>query len=311
LAFANKGLANRAQFSEQAAGWFKKRALKNQAAQQRKMYNFQAYSGQLAFGSAERNKKLSKSRVHWAGKVQGYSAYSKQHRPARPPGSGLGAMPPALEKLRQKVLGAKWPEGSALEFVANHVFVVQRKSVAKDVRTLLERTHDFRNQRAVSSVAFPLVGERQADSIINNKLSSSQAKALAAGKSLRPTAYVIGRADSRCEVFVGQMHTALASAWAPDRSSPAVHVYWRGVRIAALPRLGRNGGRGLGLRVKHHRLSRLATRRVAGAVMQQPVDATWSHHANLHIRTGENVLSGLSSTREGLVGLLVTPKWLP
>ena len=126
---------------------------------------------------------------------------------------------------------------------------------------------------------------------------------------MSPEKSVVGRGGSRAEMFVGQMHATLSGAWAPDATSPNVHVYWKGARLGITPRVGRDDARGIALQMRHYRLSRLAPRSVAGAVLQQPVDATWTHGRALIGASETGVLTGVSSTHSGVLGLLVSTRW--
>jgi hypothetical protein len=311
LAFANDDIRNRRVITEQSASWFRKRAKLNQALQKKNVYNFQSSAGQLALGTLyDARKVLDRVRTFPSSKTESWKFRKRRRARLRPPAGGFGAMPPALEKLKAEVMSARWPAGTALEFVANHVFVVHRRAVADKVAKLLSETHAWRNQRVVTRVDFPLLTGRATDGLANARLDAARAKALRAGKQLSGAAFVLGRASSRTEIFVGEMHAALSSAWAPNTSSPPVHVFWRGVRLAMLPRLGASGGRAIGLHVRHHRLAGLQPKQVAGALLQQPRDATWSHRQRLTVPDDKALLTGVSSTKEGLLGLLVSARWL-
>lgn len=312
LAFASNDFRNRRQIAEQSAGWFRRRAAANQAAQKKNVYNFQSHSGQLSFGSYERGgaTELLHYRDYAPSKTEGWSSKQRVGRLRPPSSGGFGPMPRRLEKLKAEVLSSRWPQGTAIEFVANHVFVVHEPTVSKKVAELLRETHRWRNQRVITQIAFPLLDPAQLDQLGDAKVEGERAKALRARPALLAPAYVLGRGGSRAEVFVGEMHSVLSGAWAPDASSPPVHVYWKGARLAVLPRLGAEAGSMLGLHFKHYRLARLAPRRVAGAVVQQPIDATWSHWQRLHLKSGSAALTGISTSgKSQLLGLLVSATW--
>jgi hypothetical protein len=205
---------------------------------------------------------------------------------------------------------ADWPEGTALEFVANHVFVVHDRKLNAKLRLLLEKTHTWRNNRVLVRVAFPLLTASVADGLKGNRLSPTRAAVLARGETLLPEALILGRGGSRAEIFVGEMHAVLSAAWAPDRSSPPVHVYWRGARLAVEPHLaGADRSQHLELEWKQHRLGSLAPRSVAGAILQQPTDSLWTHRQLLRLPPDAAVLVGLQGRGRKLPALLVSATW--
>ena len=85
-----------------------------------------------------------------------------------------------------------------------------------------------------------------------------------------------------------------------------MHVFWRGNRLAAQPRLSPDAGQSLDLRWKQHRLNRVAPQTVAGTVLQQPLDATWAHSRLLRLEPGAGAISGLHGEGASLRALLVT-----
>jgi len=216
-------------------------------------------------------------------------------------------MPQALEKLQVEVMQAEWPEGTALEFVANHVFVVHRAKLTGKLRTLLEQTHDWRNRRVQVDVAFPVLDAAAADGLAGGALGRERARALRRGATLLPDAFLLARGGVWGELFVGQMHSVLSEAWAPDRSSPTMHVYWRGGRLGVAPDLGHDDTKKiqLDLRWKQHRLDGTTPRSVAGAILQQPADSLWSFEQPLQIAFGQAVLAGLQGQGSKLPALMV------
>jgi hypothetical protein len=293
----NLAIDNRRDIEASSVTWFKKRAEVYHTAQKKETFNFQAASGNLELSLAPQSS-------YFKGKSS-----ELQSRGGRSGGGDAGALPAELEKLRLDVMQADWPEGTALEFVANHVFVVHRSDLNAKLRTLLEKTHTWRNDRVLVSVAFPLLEARTADELEGNRPGRTLARKLRRGETLLPEALVVGRGGSRAEIFVGEMHAVLSEAWAPDRSSPPVHVYWRGARLAVTPHLsGARRSFHLDLEWKQHRLGRIAPRTVAGAILQQPTDSTWTHQQPLQLASDTSVLVGLQSDEGKLPALLVTAR---
>jgi hypothetical protein len=291
---------NRRAIDESSVTWFKSRARTYQEAQKKNVYNFQAETGNVDLS-------LSSQRS-WIGKSQQQQSVEFQAR-GRPGTAGTGAMPPALERLRLEVMQAEWPEGTALEFVANHVFVVHERGLTAKLRSLLEKVHDWRNGRTAVDVAFPVLGAAAADGLRATTLKQERAAALRRGETLLPEAALAGRGGSWTEIFVGEMHAVLSGAWAPDRSTPPVHVYWRGARLAAAPHLELNGARQhLEIRWKQYRLASTAPHSVAGAILQQPTDALWTCEQPLQLSPDVAVLAGLQGEGGKLPALLVTMK---
>ncbi|MBW2735606.1 MAG: hypothetical protein JRH20_24740, partial [Deltaproteobacteria bacterium] len=220
--------------------------------------------------------------------------------------SVLGAMPPHLEKLKADVMKERWPAGTALEFAANHVFAVHRKPVLEKVRELLRETHTWRNQRIATRVDFARLSAKHLDGFSDAHLSPKTTTKLRRTGLTRPTAFLLTRGGSRNELFVAEMHSVLAGAWTANHSSPPMHVYFKGVRLAALPRLGPNVGRAVSLYVKRFELAHTLPQRVVGAVLQQPKDGAWTHERELHLPEKGALLTGLR--RDGdkaTTGLLV------
>jgi hypothetical protein len=156
--------------------------------------------------------------------------------------------------------------------------------------------------------AFPVLGVATADALDAALLPPERAAPLRRGETLMPAAFLVGRGGSWTEIFVGEMHALLSAAWPPDRSSPAVHVYWRGARLAVQPLLGANGRQAMELRWRQHRLERVAPQTVAGAILQQPSDSLWSHEQTLQLGPGESLLGGLFGQGVKLHALLVTAR---
>lgn len=290
---------NRRTIDKNAVEWFRSRARVYQEAQKKSTFNFQAETGNVDLN-------LTSQRSWMYGKLLSKSGARSQFQ-SRGSGSGggAGALPEALEKLRVEVMQAEWPDGTALEFLANHVFVVHRAGLCAKLRTLLEKTHEWRNGRVFVQVAFPVLDAATADDLEGATLPRRRAEALARGRTLLPGAFVLGRGGAWGELFVGEMHAVLSQAWAPDRSSPDVHVYWRGARLGAAPHLDARGLQHLELRWKQHRLEGSAPRTVAGAILQQPTDAEWAHEQPLQVSAGQAVLTGLQGEGGQLPALLV------
>jgi hypothetical protein len=284
---------NHSDIRANSANWFRNRAKVYQESQKRHTYNFQAEAGTMDLV-------LNPSAA---------SFHRSKAAQARGPGDDTGGvMPEALEKLRGEVLQADWPDGTALEFVANHVFVVHDGGLTAKVRSLLEKTHEWRNRRVLVDTAFPVLGVATADALDAALLPPERAAPLRRGETLMPAAFLVGRGGSWTEIFVGEMHALLSAAWPPDRSSPAVHVYWRGARLAVQPLLGANGRQAMELRWRQHRLERVAPQTVAGAILQQPSDSLWSHEQTLQLGPGESLLGGLFGQGVKLHALLVTAR---
>jgi hypothetical protein len=286
-------IGNRRAIESTSVTWFKNRARTYQQKQKKHTFNFQAETGKTVdFARALRGSKSQ------------YGVSSSEFQ-ARGGSGDAGAMPAELERLRLKVMQAEWPEGTALEFVAHHVFVVHRRELTATLRTLLEKTHAWRNNRVLVRVSFPLLEARAADELKGNRLTRARARQLASG-TLLPEALILGRGGSRAEIFVGEMHAVLSTAWVPDRSSPPVHVYWRGARLAVEPQLARARAQHIDLEWKQHRLERVAPRSVAGSIVQQPSDSLWSHRQPLQLLPDTSVLVGLQGRGRKLPGLLVS-----
>jgi len=297
---------NRTEIKANSVTWFKKRAKTYQQAQKRAIYNFQDKSGAMTFSP------LSSS--GWQGKARKGAPQQQQMMPtsARYGASGRAAasaasslMPRRLEQLRDEVMRATWPEGTALEFLANHVFVVHEQGMTAKVRALLEGTHTWRNRRVHTDVAFPVLSPEAADKLKRSSVKAKRAAALRAGRTLLPRAFMQARGGSWCEVFVGEMHTVISSAWSPDRSSPPVHVYWRGARLALMPHLSVDKVQRLELHWRQHRLERVAPRTVAGTLLQQPVDSIWSHEQTVTLQPRTSLLTGLYGEKYRVLALLI------
>ena len=296
---------NRRQIEANSAGWFKKRAKQIQAVQKKNTYNLQNFSGALSLSSSSNNSVFSSSNTTYFRKSSG-SYFRKRGGQRLPPTRVAQVMPEKLERLRAEVMSAKWPQGTALEFMANHVFVVHQKKMTQKVRQLLEWTHDWRNQRILVDVAFPKLSADETDNLGGAIIKDSTAKRLRAKVQL-PSAFVHSRGGAWGEIFVGEMHAILSSAWSPDRSSPAVHVFWRGARLAIQPLLAADKGQRLALRFKQHRLDRVAPAKVAGAILQRPIDSLWTFNRSLRVfPVGSHRLTGMHGAAEGVKALLVT-----
>ncbi len=292
-----KGVAidNRKEIGQSAEVWFRNRAQSTLENQKKATFNFQDESGQLDLAMP----------------AQAYAPprrASKRSFQSRGGEREGGNLPEALERLRQEILQAEWPEGTALEFAANHVFVVHRKEVTEKVRTLIERTQEWRNRPHLVEVAFPLLAPAQVDGLEQGTLPAARARSLRSGETALPSALLLGRAGSFAELFVGEMHAALAEAWPPDRSSPPLWVYWRGARLGVRPEPASDGTARLELRFRQHRLERLGVETVAEALLQQPLDGTWSLDQKLEIPAGSAALAGVGGGGAKLPALLVTVK---
>jgi hypothetical protein len=281
---------NRRDISANAAGWFKNRAKGQQEEQKRTTYNFQSESGSMDFDLNPAVQAVSR-------KARARSRGGND--------SPSGVMPEALEKLRAEVLQAEWPDGTALEFVANHVFVVHRAEMTAKVRRLLDQTHDWRNRRVLVDVTFPVISASAADQLGDAVVQPARAATLRRGETLLPPALLAGRGGSWAEFFVAEMHSVLSAAWSPDRSSPSVLVYWKGARLAVQPQLATGRSQGLDLRWRQHRLEKTAPQTVAGAILQQPADSLWSHQQTLQLASGTSLLAGMVGEGGKMQALLV------
>lgn len=312
LQFKNDAvIGNRRNISENSVKWFKSRAKNYQQVQKLNTFNLKSASGELT---------LSPDNPSWVASSQGKQGQTQQHKKK---GLGLynslisrrtpmvqsqgptGVMPEALEKARNEVMLMEWPAGTALEFVANHVFVVHKGKSAAKVRTLLERTHDWRNRRIFIEVAFPTMSPSAADGLAGTAVDAKRSAALRRQAPFLPVAMLQGRGGSWSMMFAGEMHAVLSDAWSPDRASPSVHVFWRGNRLAIQPRLSPNSDQQLELRWKQHRLDKVTPKSVAGTVLQQPADSLWTHDQRLRLQPGKGVLTGLHGDRSSLRALLV------
>jgi hypothetical protein len=305
---ANKTVSmdNRTEIKANSASWFKKRAKTYQQAQKSSTYNFQDESGALTFSPLPSSSWLSKGRKGAPAQQQvmpSRARYGAQGRVAATAASSL--MPQRLEQLRTEVMQASWPEGTALEFLANHVFVVHEQAMADKVRLLLEGTHTWRNRRVLTDVTFPVLSPEAADKLKRTTVAAKGAAALRSGRTQLPRAFVQARGGSWCEVFVGEMHTVISSAWSPDRSSPPVHVYWRGARLALMPHLSVDKVQRLDLHWRQHRLERVAPRTVAGTLLQQPVDSIWGHDQTVTLLPKTSLLVGLHGEKDRVLALLI------
>ena len=311
LQFKNDAvIGNRRKITDNSVKWFKSRARNYQEVQKVNTFNLKSASGELT---------LSPNNPSWSGSSSGQQAQTRQpdrgaglyssllsrRRPMVQAQGPTCVMPEALEKARAEVMLMDWPAGTALEFVANHVFVVHKGASAAKVRTLLERTHDWRNRRIFVEVAFPTMSPQAADGLAGTSVSGKRAAALRRQAPFLPVAILQGRGGSWSMMFAGEMHAVLSNAWSPERASPAVHVFWRGNRLAIQPRLSPNKDQQLELRWKQHRLEKVAPRILAGTVLQQPADSLWTHDQRLRLQPGKGVLTGLHGDRRSLRALLV------
>jgi hypothetical protein len=285
-------LENRQDVAANSAGWLKSRAKVMQESQKKNTYNFQNESGtaDLLLAPQAAQKSMPSS--------------SYQSRGGAEDGPS-GVMPEELERLRDEVLHGEWPDRTALEFVANHVFVVNTRAMAARVRALLEKLHDWRNRRVAVGVAFPSLGPTTADLLGSPTLSAERATALRRASPLLPEAVLIGRGGAWGQIFVGEMHTALSAAWAANRSSPPIHVFWKGARLSVLPHLSASRTQQLNLRFKQHRLEGEGPTMAGGAVLQRPVDSLWSYESSLRIPEGASALVGLHGEGSLISALLV------
>ena len=179
---------------------------------------------------------------------------------------------------------------------------------AAKVRALLEGTHTWRNRRVLTNVTFPVLSPEAADKLKRTSVAAKRAAALRSGRTQLPRAFVQARGGSWCEVFVGEMHTVISAAWSPDRSSPPVHVYWRGVRLALMPHLSVDEVQRLDLHWRQHRLERVAPRTVAGTLLQQPVDSIWAHEQTVTLRPKMSLLIGLHGVKDRVQALLIAAR---
>ena len=305
-------IGNRRKIDDNSVEWFKSRAKNYQQVQKVNTFNLKSASGELT---------LSPDNPSWSASSQGQQGQVRQQ--VKKKGLGLynslisrrtpmvqaqgpnGVMPEALEKARNEVMLMDWPAGTALEFVANHVFVVHNSASAARVHTLLERTHDWRNRRVFVEVAFPTISPDAADGLAGTSVDATRAAALRRQAPFLPVAILQGRGGSWSMMFAGEMHAVLSDAWSPERASPPVHVFWRGNRLAIQPRLSPNTDQQLELRWKQHRLDKVAPRAVAGTVLQQPADSLWTHDQRLRLQPSRGVLTGLHGDRASLRALLV------
>lgn len=296
-------LSNRRKIEENAAGWFRKRADTAQVSQRKNTYNFKDKSGRLAFSPGQGSSYFGR------GKLRGSDVQQVQQAsggaPSGPEQAGGGVMPARLEQLRRAVAGAPWPRGTALEFVANHVFVVHTPQVAAKVKELLEKTHAWRNRRQQVRLGFPRLDRGALDGPEAGILDAQQARALWRGSSLLPEAYLEARGGAWSQFFAGTMHAALSAAWAPDRASPPVHVFWSGLRVALRPHLVAEPPRRLELRLSHRTLEQLSPSTVAGAVVQQPVDSHWKLQRVEPLAEDAALLSGVHSRAGESRGVLL------
>lgn len=261
----------------------KKRARRYQDEQQEQTYNFvdDAYlgrSGMSQISKAAPSKPSKSSSVH----------YDDGETSSAAPAETGPAMPDQIEALRMEVTQAEWPEGTALEFVANHVFVVHSPEVAGKVRRLLERTHAWRNQPIAVETRFPLLAPDSALLAGDAERCGSAVEATGGRHStaILPAGYVLARPGTWAEMFAGEIHGVLADAWPPDRSSPSLVAYWKGSRLEIQPQDAHDGARRLQLRWYHHRLEHTTPETKTGAVFQSPVTGTWTVDQTVDLRRG-------------------------
>ena len=314
LQFKNDAvIGNRRKIEDNSVKWFKSRALNYQQVQKANTFNLKNASGELtlapdnpSWGGSSGQQKQQAQSSSYSGSGPSLSQLFSRRRTAMVQTQGpTGVMPEALEKARNEVMLMSWPSGTAVEFVANHVFVVHDSKSAAKVRRLLERTHDWRNRRVFVEVAFPTMSPGAADGLAGTAVDGKRAAALRRQAPFLPVAMLQGRGGSWSMMFAGQMHAALSDAWSPDRASPPVHVFWQGNRLAIQPRLSPNKHQQLELRWKQHRLASVTPRTVAGTVLQQPADSLWTHDQRLRLTPGGGVLTGLHGEKGSLRALLV------
>ena len=301
-------IGNRRNIADNSVKWFKSRAKNYQQVQKANTFNLKSASGELTLSPDNPSWSASSQQKVQRYKSKGLSLYNSliSRRAPMVQGRGpSGVMPEALEKARNEVMLMDWPAGTALEFVANHVFVVHKAASTAKVRTLLERTHDWRNRRVFVEVAFPTMSPGAADGLAGTTVDAKRAAGLRRQAPFLPVAILQGRGGSWSMAFAGEMHAVLSGAWSPERASPAVHVFWRGNRLAIQPRLSPSKDQQLELRWKQHRLEKVAPKTVAGTVLQQPADSLWTHDQRLRLPPGQGMLTGLHGDRSALRALLV------
>jgi hypothetical protein len=275
--------------SSSAEVWFRSRAKHYQEMQQEATVNFQfddEYIGRSGMSQVPQAKSSKVQRVH-----RGFRALTGGD------GQGSDVVTPtaALAELRQEVMQADWPEGTALEFVANHVFVVHTPEMTGKVRRLLEKTHELRNRQVAVDVGFPALapGLVEAGGAAADGARDKGTRDVARGSvPVLPAARLFGRVGTWTELFAGEMHGLLGEAWAPNRPSPAMVVYWRGTRLGARPEISDSGGVSLNLRLGRHRLDRAAPETKAGAFVPSQTSGIWSFEQALDLLPGTPVLLG-------------------
>ncbi len=311
-----EGYDNRRDINLNEAGWFRSRAKKVQTLQRGNVYNFQAKSGSAvnlddvqfstnAYNPADAVQQGSSlGQTPWGGR--------ELTAPAPREGQGnAGLLPEELDRLRLDVMRAAWPEGTALEFMAGHVFVVHRPELTAKVRRLLEETERWRNQRVHVDVLFPELAADRAEALAGGRLAADDLRELRKGNGFLPPAYLAARGGAWAEIFAGEMHAVLSAPWAPDRSSPPAHVYWRGSRLAVLPFLGPAGADRLSVRWRHYQLDNLEPQTLAATVLQQPADAIWDDAATVALPESRTVVLGLHGAGGDLRALLLGAQTAP
>lgn len=288
--------SNRQDIANNDADWFNTRAKSYQQVQKDNVYNFQAQESRVQ-ESYSQSKAQSLFDNSWQ-----TNRSKGTHQVSQAPS---GVMPHDIEQLRQEVIGGDWPEGSALEFIANHLFAVNSKAMVDKTRALMEKTQQWRNQRHLLDAAFPVVDSQTADALSSNQIDPKLAQKMRSKKSFFPGGFLQARGGAWTEVFVGEMHTALSLPWSPDRSSPSLHVFWRGARLGIQPQLDALPTQRLSLNWKQHQLSNTDPKTVAGTVLQQPVGSIWELSDQLTLRPEASGLIGLHGSDNDMRALLL------
>lgn len=254
-----------------------------QAAQRANVYNYLSPADQAGRVDQGRARKAASFLLsNLSSRDVGWSASPE-------PAQVSGLLPEPVERLRNEVMRADWPEGTALEFTAGHVFVVHAPAQTERVRRLLEQTMEWRNRPVALRVRFP-GGDGPARTLpLGEGLDATQAKALASHGRVGD-AWLAGRSEVTAHLFVAHMHTVLAGPWPPDSSSPALQVYWRGQRLEVQPRRGRKGDVWAQLGWQLYELGELGLHEVTDSLLQRPQDAVLSGKQTVRLPTSGGVL---------------------
>jgi len=289
---AEVALGNRLAFADNptTVSGFNERNGRLQADQRANVYNYMATPNASAASAKHGSARLPKAASLL---LSGLSSRDVSWTGSPEPAQIAGLLPEPVERLRDQVMQADWPHGTALEFSAGHVFVVHTATLTQRVRRLLEQTMEWRNRPLALRVRFPAADGPARTTPLGVALDAGQAQRLAAGP-LRGQAWVAGRSEVPGRLFVAQMHSLMAGAWPPDTASPALEVFWRGHRLNVQPRRTRAEKVWAELDWQLYLLEDLGVNEVADSLVQNPRDEVLAGKVQLQVPPGRGVLAEVS-----------------